>query len=253
MNRADSRKKNLLEFLNKRGYATIEELAQNFSVTPQTMRRDINQLADEGRVQRFHGGVGMPLSTENIIYDQRKLLFTEEKRRIAELAARHVPDGASLCINIGTTTEAVAFALLGHKNLRILTNNLNVARICAGNDSFEVIIAGGTVRSHDLGVIGPETEHFIREFRMDFGIIGISGIDEEGNLLDYDYREVAVARTIIECSRRVFLVTDRSKFGRPAMVRVAHLSDINALFTDGPIDKKWADLIHEHGVELFMV
>ena len=88
---------------------------------------------------------------------------------------------------------------------------------------------------------------------MDYGIIGVSGIDEEGNLLDYDYREVAVARTIIECSRRVFLVTDRSKFGRPAMVRVAHLSDINALFTDGPIDKNWADLIHEHGVELFMV
>ena len=147
----------------------------------------------------------------------------------------------------------MAVALLEHKNLRILTNNLNVARICAGNPSFEVIIAGGTVRSHDLGVTGTETEHFIREFRMDFGIIGISGIDEEGNLLDYDYREVAVARTIIECSRRVFLVTDRSKFGRPAMVRVAHLSDINALFTDGPIDKKWADLIHEHGVELFMV
>ena len=126
----------------------------------------------------------MPLSTENIIYDQRKLLFTDEKRRIAELAARHIPDGASLCINIGTTTEAVAFALLDHKNLRILTNNLNVARICAGNETFEVIIAGGTVRSHDLGVIGPETEQFIQEFRMDFGIIGISGIDGEGNLLD---------------------------------------------------------------------
>ena len=139
MNRADTRRKNLLEFLNKRGYATIEELAQQFSVTPQTMRRDINQLADSGQVQRFHGGVGMPLGSENIIYDQRKLLFTEEKRRIAELVAQHIPDGASLCINIGTTTEAVAYALLEKKNLRVLTNNLNVARICAGNPSFEVI------------------------------------------------------------------------------------------------------------------
>ena len=130
---------------------------------------------------------------------------------------------------------------------------INVASICARNSSFDVVVACGTVRHRDNGIVGASAERFIREFRVDYGIIGISGIDEEGNLLDYDYREVAVARTIIECSRRVFLVTDRSKFGRPAMVRVAHLSDINALFTDGPIDKKWADLIHEHGVELFMV
>ena len=252
MNRADSRKKNLLEFLNKRGYATIEELAQNFSVTPQTMRRDINQLADEGRVQRFHGGVGMPLGTENIIYDERKRLFPEEKRRIAELVAGHIPDGASLCINIGTTTEAVAVALLNHKNLRILTNNLNVARICAGNPSFEVIIAGGTVRSHDLGVTGTETEHFIREFRMDFGIIGISGVDGEGNLLDYDYREVSVARTIIEHSRRVFLACDSSKFGRPAMVRAGHVSQLDAIFSNAPLTTRWQTMIREAGTSLYL-
>ena len=252
MNRADSRKKNLLEFLNKRGYATIEELAQNFSVTPQTMRRDINQLADEGRVQRFHGGVGMPLGTENIIYDERKRLFPEEKRRIAELVAGHIPDGASLCINIGTTTEAVAVALLQHKNLRILTNNLNVARICAGNPSFEVIIAGGTVRSHDLGVTGTETEHFIREFRMDFGIIGISGVDGEGNLLDYDYREVSVARTIIAHSRRIFLACDNSKFGRPAMVKVGHVSQLEAVFSNGPLPAYWQNMVKETGANLYL-
>ena len=143
--------------------------------------------------------------------------------------------------------------LLEHKNLRVVTNSINVASICARNSSFDVVVACGTVRHRDNGIVGASAERFIREFRVDYGIIGISGIDEEGNLLDYDYREVAVARTIIECSRRVFLVTDRSKFGRPAMVRVAHLSDINALFTDGPIDKKCGRSIHEHGVELFMV
>lgn len=252
MNKADSRKKSLLEYLNKRGYATIEELAQHFSVTPQTMRRDINQLAEEGSVQRFHGGVGMPLGTENIIYHQRKLLFTEEKRRIAGLVAAHIPDGASLCLNIGTTTEAVACALAGHKNLRVLTNNLNVARICAANPGFEVIIACGTVRSHDLGVTGAETEQFIREFRMDFGVIGISGIDEEGNLLDYDYREVSVARTILAQSRRVFLACDNSKFGRPAMARVGHLRQLEAVFSNAPLPSRWQNLIRESGTGLYL-
>ena len=253
MTKTTERHQALLHMLNARGYATIDELTKCFSVTPQTIRKDINTLAGQGKVQRFHGGVGMPLSTENILYEQRKKLFLPEKKAIAQMLAKHIPDGASICINLGTTTEEVAHALLGHTNLRVLTNNLNVAAIMARNPNFDVVVAGGTVRHHDHGIIGPSAENFIREFRVDYGIIGISGIDEEGNLLDYDYREVAVARTIIECSRRVFLVTDRSKFGRPAMVRVAHLSDINALFTDGPIDKKWADLIHEHGVELFMV
>jgi len=252
MNRADNRRKNLLEFLNKRGYATIEELALQFDVTPQTMRRDINQLADAGQVQRFHGGVGMSLGSENIIYDQRKLLFTEEKRRIAELVARHIPDGASVCINIGTTTEAVAYALLEKKNLRVLTNNLNVARICAGNPSFEVIIAGGTVRSHDLGVIGVGAEAFMREFRMDFGIIGISGIDEDGNLLDYDYREVSVARTIIARSRRVFLACDNSKFGRPAMVSVGHVDQLEAVFSNGPLADRWKNMLKQAGTQLYL-
>ena len=251
MSKTSARHQALQEFLSARGYATIEELARHFEVTPQTVRKDINALAEEGKVQRFHGGAGMVSGAENIVYDERKGICQEEKRRIGALLATHIPDGVSVCINIGTTTEEAARALLEHKNLRVVTNSINVASICARNSSFDVVVACGTVRHRDNGIVGASAERFIREFRVDYGIIGISGIDEEGNLLDYDYREVAVARTIIECSRRVFLVTDRSKFGRPAMVRVAH--DINALFTDGPIDKKWADLIHEHGVELFMV
>ena len=241
MSKTSARHQALQEFLSARGYATIEELARHFEVTPQTVRKDINALAEEGKVQRFHGGAGMVSGSENIVYDERKGICQEEKRRIGALLATHIPDGVSVCINIGTTTEEAARALLEHKNLRVVTNSINVASICARNSSFDVVVACGTVRHRDNGIVGASAERFIREFRVDYGIIGISGIDEEGNLLDYDYREVAVARTIIECSRRVFLVTDRSKFGRPAMVRVAHLSDINALFTDGPVDKKWAD------------
>ena len=139
--------------------------------------------------------------------------------RRAELVARHIPDEASLFINIGTTTEAVARALLGHSRLKVITNNLNVARILAENEGFEIIIAGGVVRNRDGGVIGEATMDFIRQFRTDFGIIGISGIDADGALLDYDYHEVRVAREIIGHARQVFLVADHTKFGRNAVVR----------------------------------
>lgn len=252
MSKAATRHKALLDMLNLRGYATIDELVTHFAVTPQTIRKDINFLASSGKVQRFHGGVGMPLSTENILYEQRKKLYLSEKRNIAALVSEHIPDGSSVCINIGTTTEEVAHALLMHKNLRILTNNLNVAIICARNSTFDIVVAGGTVRHHDHGVIGINAEKFISEFRVDYGIIGISGIDSGGNLLDFDYREVSVARTIIDCSRRIFLVTDNSKFGRPAMVRVAHLSDIAAVFSNGPLEAQWATLVTDAGAELYL-
>ncbi|MFI3270654.1 MAG: DeoR family transcriptional regulator [Pseudomonadota bacterium] len=253
MNKSALRHKALQEFLAERGFATIEELASHFAVTPQTIRKDINTLACEGLLQRFHGGAGVPLASSNIMYDQRKSMFTDEKERIAGLVAQHIPEGASVCINIGTTTEAVAHALLQHQGLRVVTNSLNVASIMVKNPSSEVLVAGGTVRHRDNGIVGPTAERFIREFRVDYGIIGISGIDEDGNLLDFDYREVAVARSIIECSRHVYLVTDNSKFGRAAMVRVGHLSDLTALFSSGPVlEPRWESLVREAGVELFL-
>lgn len=252
MNKTQARHKALQEFLALRGYATIEELARQFNVTPQTARKDINALAVAGRAQRFHGGAGMALGSENLLYDERKRLCMEEKRRIGALLASHIPDGASVCINIGTTTEEAARALLNHKNLRVVTNSLNVAAICARNPSFDVVVACGTVRHRDNGIVGASAERFMREFRVDYGIIGISGIDDAGNLLDFDYREVAVARTIVECSRRVYLVTDSTKFGRPAMVKVAHLSAVKALFTNGPLESRWESLIKESGAKLLL-
>jgi DeoR family glycerol-3-phosphate regulon repressor len=167
-----------------------------------------------------------------VAYTQRKVLWLEEKQQIARMVAAQIPDHASLFINIGTTTEEIARCLCDHDRLRVITNSLNVAAILAGNDNFEVIVAGGLVRPRDGGIVGPLTIDFIQQFRVDFGIIGISGIDLDGTLLDFDYREVRAARAIIDNSRKVFLAADHSKFGRNAMVRLGSIGEIDALFTD---------------------
>lgn len=164
------------------------------------------------------------------------------------MVARHIPDQASLFINLGTTTESVAHALLRHRGLRVITNNLHVAAQLSLNPEFEVIIAGGVVRNRDQGVTGEATIDFIRQFKVDFGIIGISGIDPDGTLRDYDYREVRVAEAIIQHSRRVFLAADHSKFGRNALVRLGHLSGVDALFTDRPPPAELEPVLHESGV-----
>ena len=239
----------LLKQVSARGSASLETLAESFQVTLQTVRRDVKLLSDAGLLARFHGRVRVPSSTtENIAYRQRQLLNEAAKQRIAREIAKAVPEGCSLIINIGTTTEAIARELLQHKGLRVITNNLNVAAILSDNADCEVIVAGGVVRSRDRGIVGEATVDFIRQFKVDIGLIGISGIEADGSLRDFDYREVKVAQTIIERSRQVWLAADQSKFNRPAMVELAHLSQVSKLFTDAPPLNPFPALLSEAGV-----
>ena len=240
----------IVELVKTRGFFSVEALAKQFSVTPQTIRRDIKSLSQKGLLSRHHGGAGLPSSVENIDYSARQVLRLEEKKRIAQALVKRIPNRASLFINIGTTAEEVARALLNHSALRIITNNLNVATILSRKEEFEVLIAGGVVRSKDRGVTGEETISFIRQFKADYGIIGISGIDLDGTLLDFDYREVNVAREIIANSVKVFLVADHTKFGRNAMVRLCSIKEIDALFTDRRPAKDMMEMLSAADVEL---
>jgi DeoR family glycerol-3-phosphate regulon repressor len=246
------RREEILKRIQETGFVTIDSLSKSFDLTPQTIRRDINQLSAQGLVNRYHGGAGVASSIENVAYSERKGFCLQEKRSIATLIATHIPDRASLFINIGTTTEEVARALCGHEKLRVITNNLHVAAILTSNSNFEIIVAGGMVRHRDGGIIGEATIDFIRQFKVDYGIIGISGIDADGTLLDFDYREVRAARAIIDNSRKVFLAADHTKFGRNAMVRLGNIGEISALFTDRKPPAPLVEILHASDVGLFV-
>jgi len=246
----ETRHKQIIELVAERGFVTIDDMAQHFQVTPQTIRRDINQLDQEKLLQRYHGGAGIPSSTLNTAYSGRKIQNLEEKTRIGEAIAAKIPDHSSMFINIGTTTETIAKALLKHRGLTIITNNLHVASILSSKEDFNVIIAGGAVRNRDGGIIGEATVDFVKQFKVDFAIIGISGIDDDGELLDFDYQEVRVAQAIIENARQVFLAADHSKFGRNAMIRLGNISQASHLFTGQTPPTNISDILAEHGVEL---
>lgn len=236
----------LLDVVKVRSVVTVELLAEILEVTLQTVRRDVQRLADDGLLTRFHGGVRLPSSTiQNLEHQQRESLNANGKERIANAIAAQVPNECSLILNIGTTTEAIARALRQHTGLRVITNNLNVAAIMSGNPSCEVIVAGGVVRSRDRGIVGETTVEFIRQFKVDIAVIGISGIEADGSLRDFDYREVKVAQAIISHAREVWLAADHSKFNRPAMVALATLSQIDRLFTDAPPPDPFPALLTE--------
>ncbi len=239
----------LLETVRQNGSVSVEQLSEQLGVTLQTVRRDVQRMADAGLLARFHGGVRVAASTvENIGYRQRETLNAEGKHRIAHCIADQVPNGCALILNIGTTTEAVAKALMQHTGLRVITNNLNVAALLSSNPDCEVIVAGGSVRTRDRAIVGEATVDFMRQFKVDIAVIGISGIEADGSLRDFDYREVKVAQTIIAQAREVWLAADVSKFNRRAMVELATLSQIDRLFTDAEPPDPFPELLANAGV-----
>ena len=226
------RQEDIADLVQSRGFASVEALAERFDVTAQTIRRDVNRLCERGVLRRTHGGVEPPAPAGNVHYRTRRILNLPEKRRIAGQAAARVPDGASIAFSIGTTLEIVMQALARRRNLRVFTNNLNVAFVASGIASFQVTIAGGCLRHGDRDVLGPAARDFFAGYKLDIGIFGVAGVEEDGTLLDFHEDEVAARQAIPDNCREAFLVLDRSKFGRGAHVRGGHITDVDRVFCD---------------------
>jgi len=240
----------IVELARQSGRVTVEDLAERFQVTPQTIRKDLNDLCGRRLLARTHGGAILSSGIENLKYDARQMIASEEKVAIGQATAARIPDNASMFINIGTTTEAVARALLQHNGLMVITNNINVASEMRAYPQIQVIIAAGVVRHSDGGIVGEAAVELIRQFKVDFAIIGTSAVDEEGALLDYDYREVKVAQAIISNARKVILVADSTKFERTAPVRIAHLEQIDIFITDRCSVARIRQICQEKEIEL---
>ena len=230
------------------GRVAVDALVECFQVTPQTIRKDLNELCSLGVLQRFHGGASFAAGVANVKYESRRNISSEAKRMIGERTAKLIPNNCSLFINIGTTTEEVARAFGNHQGLMVITNNLNVAQQLRGHGHIEVIVAGGVLRHSDGGIVGEAAVEFIRQFKVDFAVMGVSGIDIDGSLLDYDFREVSVSRAIMAASRRAILVADAMKFSRSAPVRIGHIADVDFLVTDKPPEAELSRVCAESNV-----
>ncbi|MEE4135002.1 MAG: DeoR/GlpR family DNA-binding transcription regulator, partial [Desulforhopalus sp.] len=231
MDSLSERQHRILGLARENGRVEVDELASSFKVSPQTIRKDLNDLCDKQLLQRIHGGAIVGSGIENVSYEARRLLAPAAKKAIGKKAAELIPDHSSLLINIGTTTEQVAHSLRDHRGLLVITNNINAVEIMKHFLGIELIIAGGQVRRADGGIIGGAAVDFINRFKADYAVIGVSAIDEDGSLLDYDLREVRVAQAIIRNARQIILVADAMKLQRSAPIRIAHISQINSIVT----------------------
>ncbi|AOZ67996.1 DeoR family transcriptional regulator [Rhodobacter xanthinilyticus] len=244
------RQTEILEIARTEGRVVVETLAERFRVSLQTIRRDLSELAEEGLLDRVHGGAVIRTGVSNFAYEERRRMHESAKLAIARACAQMIPDNSSLILNLGTTTEAVARELLHHRNITVVTNNINVANILLANESCEIMVAGGSLRRSDGGLVGDLTADFMSQFKVDFAVIGASALDEEGDLLDYDLAEIRVSRMILRQARKSFLVTDSSKLARSAPVRLASLEEIDTVFIDEALPPALEKRCREWGTEV---
>ncbi|WP_439139603.1 DeoR/GlpR family DNA-binding transcription regulator [Roseicyclus sp.] len=248
--RINPRQSDILDLARQMGRVGVDDLATGFGVTVQTIRRDLGELCDAGLLARTHGGAMLPSGITNIAYAERRRLAAEAKEAIGRATAALIPQGASLFLNIGTTTEAVARALSDTPNLMVVTNNLNVAQIMGSHPTAEVILTGGRLRRADGGLTGDMAVETIRQFKVDIAVIGGSALDLAGDILDFDPDEVRVSRAILSQARAAFLVADHGKLARAAPVRIAGLRDLDRWVTDAAPPRALRELCEAAGTAI---
>ena len=229
-----ARHSEILDLLRTEGAVGVDDLSARFGLSSQTIRQDLRELGARGLLKRTHGGAQRVSTVNTRDYAARRAHRGAAKAQIAAAAAALIPGGASVCINIGTTTEQVARALRTHENLTVLTNNINIVTLLSNAPSKELVLVGGRVRQSDGAVVGESAVEFISQYKVDFAGIGASALDADGAVRDFDAREVSVARAIIKNARKRILVADASKFEVNAPVRICDVADVDVFVTDAP-------------------
>jgi DeoR family glycerol-3-phosphate regulon repressor len=246
------RQRALLDEVRARGAVSVERLAQRLDVTMQTVRRDVQRLADAGLLARFHGGVSLPPRDNPKVaaWKERQALRADAKARIARSVAAAIPEGSTLMLGIGTTVEAIARELLKKPGLRVITHNLHVASLLSEHTDCKVHVAGGMLRARDSALEGEGTVAFLRQFRVDISILSAVAIDVDGSLRDRDLREQPVVQAQIEQAREAWLVADVSKFSGAELAKVADLRSLKRVFTEALPPAPYPARLQEWGVAL---
>ena len=232
MTNLNNRQRQIVEQLRAEGLLAINDLSALFGVATQTIRRDINDLCDQGLARRVHGGVAAPSNPMNLNFRARSVLNEQVKRAIAQSAASRIPPGSTVLLGIGTTVQYVAEALAQTPDITIVTNNLEVATVLCSAPSCEVHLVAGQLRPEDRDLVGSSVLSGYSRFLADFGVIGAGALDANFGLLDYKQFDAEVSNVIQSSARQVLFVAAHRKWNRTAPHRVAEFAQLDDFITD---------------------
>ncbi len=243
----------ILENLQNLGSATVAQLAQSLSVSEETIRRDAKQLESKGQILKLHGALALPHLAGEAPFERRLRENSDPKRAIAKRAIQFVEDGDSIMIDTGTTTSIFAQELRAKRNLTIVTNSSDIARTLATVNGNTVYMAGGELKGDNGAAFGPTAVAFFSKFRVKHAFISIGAIHATDGPMDADLSESELAYMAISRADHRVILSDSSKFGKTALVKMCEFSEINRLITDATPDATLTSVLAAAGVTINVV
>lgn len=210
---ANGRQRAILDILKDHGFASVTGLSSHFDVSEMTIRRDLRFLEDQSAARRVHGGV-VPANEQEPVFDERAASLVEEKRIIADMAARIVKDNSVIALDTGSTALSLVQRLSSRDNLTIITTNIHIMMACLRHPNLKVIVPGGVLRSYEGSLAGTNTVEFLSSCHVDQFFMGVGGIDVEAGVTEYSLEDIAVKRALAANAGQVIVLADSSKFGK---------------------------------------
>jgi DeoR family glycerol-3-phosphate regulon repressor len=243
------RQSEILNVVRQQGTCSITDLAEVLAVSTETIRRNIQPLIESGAVLRFHGGIMIPEQLDEPPFQKRMQVNRDAKRMIAGMVRDVVRDGDSLILDNGTTAAYVADALAQHSRLLVVTHSVAIASRLASRNGNRVFIAGGEL-SEDASVFDSSAVDFLSKFQVKYAFLSVGGITRAGELVDFHLFEADFAQAAMRQAQETWAITDRSKFGREAPIKVCELSAIDVLACDGDPPPEFAARCLRAGVRI---
>ncbi len=250
---AEERQQAIARLVNQRGRMSVNQLAREYDVTTETVRRDLSTLERMGLVRRVHGGVVPPASLSLIEAGlrERDQVNPERKERIARAALEQLPSsGGTILLDAGTTTSRFAGLLPPDHELTVVTHGVPIAARLAGQRQIDLRLLPGRVRRTTQAAVGADTVAALSQLRVDVAFLGTNGVTAEHGLTTPDPDEAAVKRALIASARRVVALADASKFGVETAVRFAAAGEIDVLVTDSDVSSADRRALTKAGVEV---
>lgn len=246
------RQTRIVQLIQQHVSLSVNELSQNFAVSPMTIRRDLSILERKGLVVRIHGGVTVPSVSVASREQERETISITQKAAIGETAVGLVEKHHTIFIDAGTTTAELAKRLVNCQGLTVVTNSVKVLSILADAPGVNLIGVGGSVYGGAWSFVGSLAEAAIRRFHSDLAFLGITSVSLDRGLTEVNYFEADTKSLIIKQSQRVVLLADSSKFEKISPISVAPLSEIDVIITDDKLSPEWSEVYHRAGPEMIL-
>lgn len=242
----------IVQIVNDTGSASVKDLSQRFSITEDSIRKDLTALQKRGLLKKTYGGA-LKLEEEEMeqYVSQRKGKYMPDKRKIAQKALRLLKDDDVLFLDISTTSIEIAKLLkTSGLSLTVVTNMIDVMLAMAGDEYNRLIFIGGTFSEGKDGFVGAIANREISRYHFDKAFLGIVGADIERNAaMTYTSEDAATKETILKCSRNSYMLLETRKFDKTGNFIYASLSDFSGAVLDKPLDMKQKTFFEQHGLD----